>query len=306
MYDSNSKGISYTAGFFMLIAFAVAGLIFAALLGNQVSISMTGKNLEELSSGKFDPADAAAYKIIQALSQVFGYLIPTLIAAFVLHRRPVQLLGYHRGFKWSLAGMTVLIMIMALIASGGLSYVNHQIPVPPDWKLRFDKLETEYSSQVEAIINLDTPVDYMLALFFMALLPAICEETLFRGGLQNFLTRSTQNPVLSILIVSVIFSAVHFSFYGFLSRFFLGVVLGFLYYYSGRMWPNILAHFVNNALALTALYLYKREGKSISEAMTETQGEEWWGLLALPVVIALLVYFKRMAASTRDENFSNT
>ena len=143
------------------------------------------------------------------------------------------------------------------------------IPVTESMKLKFDKMEADYNKQVEAIIGLNNAGEYILALIIMAFLPALCEETLFRGGLQNFLTRSTKMPWLSIIIVSMLFSAAHFSYYGFLSRFFLGVILGLLYQYSGKIWLNILAHFFNNAFALTVLYVYKMQGKPLKEAMTD-------------------------------------
>jgi uncharacterized protein len=299
MYDANSKGISYTAGFFMLIAFAIAGLIFATMIAGQVWVSMTGKTIEALSSGQFEKADSWAFKIIQGVNQVLGYFIPTLVVAYTLNRKPLQLIGYERGFKWSQAATVALIIIIALIVSGGLSYVTRIIPIPEVWRILFTKLEADYMKQVEAIITLNTPQDFITSLVFMAVLPAICEETLFRGGLQNFLTRSTKRPWLSIIIVSLIFSAVHFSYYGFLSRFFLGIILGCLYHYSGRMWSNILLHFLNNALALTVLYVTKQDGKPISQTMNETESG-WWGLLALPLVIGLLILFKKISASSRE------
>ena len=44
-------------------------------------------------------------------------------------------------------------------------------------------------------------------------------------------------------------------FFGFLPRFFLGMVLGYLFYYSGNLWMPIIAHFTNNALAILLMYL---------------------------------------------------
>lgn len=128
----------------------------------------------------------------------------------------------------------------------------------------------------------------------MGFVPAFCEETLFRGGLQNFLTRSTRNPWLSVIIVSLIFSAAHFSFYGFLFRFLLGAVLGFIYYYSGNLWLSILAHFINNAFVVTVYYIYIRQGKPAAAAMAESNSS-YWGLLALPVLILLFMTFKRLS-----------
>ena len=132
----------------------------------------------------------------------------------------------------------------------------------------------------------------------MAFVPALCEETLFRGGLQNFLTRGTGKPWLSIIVVSALFSLVHFSCYGFLSRFFLGIVLGALFHYSGKLWLSILAHFINNALAITVLYISIQQGKSLQEAMKQDAGS-FWGILGVPVVIGLFYLFKNISARRR-------
>lgn len=159
-------------------------------------------------------------------------------------------------------------------------------------------MEDEYNRQVSAIISLKTGWDYFIALVVLAFLPALCEETLFRGGLQNFLTRGTNRPWLSIIIVSILFSLAHFSFYGFLSRVFLGLVLGALFYYSGKLWLSILAHFINNALAITLLYVSIQQGKPIQEAMKQ-DASTFWGIIAVPVVIVLFVAFKRVSANSR-------
>jgi len=99
------------------------------------------------------------------------------------------------------------------------------------------------------------------------------------------------------VIVSIIFSLAHFSFYGFLSRIFLGLVLGALFYYSGKLWLSILAHFINNALAITLLYLSTRQGEPLQEAIKQ-DATNYWGILAIPLVIVLFVAFKR--ASVRE------
>ena len=298
MFDNDSRGISYTAGFFMLIAFAIGGLMFASAISALIWHQMTGKNFLELQKGLSDPANSDVMKIIQSITAVFGFFIPTFIAATLLNKKPVQLLGFSAaGIKLNQVVLAVLLVGSALLVSSSLSYFTNHIPIPEVWKIRFDKMELEYNTQVSAIISLKNTKDYILALIIMAFLPALCEETLFRGGLQNFLTRATNRPWLSITVVSIIFSLAHFSFYGFLSRIFLGLVLGALFYYSGKLWLSILAHFINNALAITLLYLSTRQGEPLQEAIKQ-DATNYWGILAIPLVIVLFVAFKR--ASVRE------
>lgn len=300
MYDNNSKGISYSAGFFMLIAFAIAGIFLANEINVRVWTAMTGKNYEQFLSGMADPANAGVYKIIQAINAVVGYFFPAVIVAYILHRQPMKLLGLSSHITAKEAGLVCLITAAALFVGGALGYLNYQIPIPPDWKIRFDKMEADYNQQAQAILGLKNSGDYILALAVMGFLPAFCEETLFRGGLQNFLFRSVHMPWLAIIVTSIIFSAAHFSFYGFLFRFFLAIILGWLYHYSGKLWLSILAHFINNAVVITVYYIYIRQGKPVSEVMGEDT-TSYWGFLALPVLLALLLIFKRIFFNTKAQ-----
>ena len=298
MYDNDSRGISYTGGFFMLIAFAIGGLLLASAMSALIWQQMTGKNFAELQKGLSDPANSDVMKMIQSVTAIVGFFIPTLIAATLLSKRPVKLLGFSSaGIKLNQVVLAVLLVGAALLVSSSLSYFTSNVPIPEAWKTRFDKMELEYNTQVSAIISLKNAREYILALIIMAFLPALCEETLFRGGLQNFLTRGTNLPWFSIIVVSLLFSLAHFSFYGFLSRFFLGMILGALFHYSGKLWLSIIAHFINNALAITVLYISTQQGKPLQEAIKE-DATSYWGMLAIPLVIVLFVAFRR--ASVRQ------
>lgn len=295
MYDNDSKGFSYKAGFFMLIAFAVAGLIAASLVSMQVWQLMTGTPFTEMQEGMLNPANAGAMKVIQSLNAVLGFLVPTLAVAALIHKKPLTLLGFRGKIRPEQVGLAIVIVAAALLFSSSLSEITRMIPIPASWQLEFEKMESDYTRQVAAIVSLKNMGDYLLAIVVMAFLPALCEEAIFRGGLQNFLARGTNSPWLAIILVSLLFSLAHVSFYGFLSRFMLGVVLGALYHYSGRLWLSVLAHFINNAAALTALYVATRQGKSMEEAMTEGPGS-LWGLLAIPLLVALFYSYRRLSS----------
>ncbi|MEI9944033.1 MAG: CPBP family intramembrane glutamic endopeptidase [Chitinophagaceae bacterium] len=300
MYNNNSRGTSYTAGFFMLIAFTVAALIAASLISIIVWRQMTGLGFDKMVTDMGNPAYANTMKVIQVINATVGFLLPAIVTAAILNRKPMALLGFSSNIKFNQAGLVIGITIFGLLVSSSLAYFNEQIPVPASWKITFDKWEAEYNEQINAIISLKSFTDYILALVLIAFLPALCEEALFRGGFQNFLTRSTKMPWLSIIIVSIIFSAVHVSFYGFLSRFFLGVMLGAIFHYSGKLWLSILAHFVTNGLAVTVLYVLTRQGKPATEAMQEDV-TSYWGIIFLPAVIGLFIVFKRVSRNRKPD-----
>jgi uncharacterized protein len=301
MYDSNSKGISYIAGFFMLIAFAVAGSILAGIISIPIWTGMTGQSFTNMEKGLSDPANSDAVKVIQSIAAIVGFFLPTLLTAHMMNRKPFKLLGFQGRSNITEFTIVLGIMLAALLVSGALGWFNQEIPISESLRKTFDKMEGDYNKQAEAILSLNSTVDYLLAILIMAFLPALCEEALFRGGLQNFLTRATKNIWISVIIVSILFSLAHFSFYGFLPRVFLGIVLGLIYYFSGKLWLSILAHFANNALAITVVYIYKMQGKPIGEALKEGNDAAWWGILALPVVILLLVLLKKNVKKAEEE-----
>lgn len=297
MYDNQSKGLSYTSGFFILIAFTIGAIMLAAEVSGAVFHAMTGK----VYNSKLIPSasDGNALRSMHVINNLIGFLLPAIVTANLLHKRPFSLMGFTGRIKRDQWGLTVLIVGISLIVATSMAWFNNQIPIPASWKIEFDQMEIEYNRHVEAIVIMKDVGDYMVALIVMAFMPAFCEEALFRGGMQNFLSRGTGKPWLAIIVVSLIFSLAHFSFYGFLSRLFLGIVLGALYQYSGRLWLCILAHFLNNALALTILFSSTQNGKPASEAI-KVNPATWWGILLLPIVIGLFILFKRTSANNRD------
>lgn len=82
-----------------------------------------------------------------------------------------------------------------------------------------------------------------------ALLPAVCEETLFRGLLQNGLARWGARA--AILTTALAFAFAHASIYRLLPTLLLGGVLGYLAWAARSLFASVLAHFLNNGILLT-------------------------------------------------------
>jgi len=87
-----------------------------------------------------------------------------------------------------------------------------------------------------------------------AVLPGICEETLFRGAIQGVLWR--RGSRWAVLVTAVLFAAFHVNPVVVLPLFFLGVVFGTLAARTGSALPAILAHVANNAASATMAYLF--------------------------------------------------
>ncbi|OQP67957.1 CPBP family intramembrane glutamic endopeptidase [Niastella populi] len=184
-------------------------------------------------------------KMVQAISSVLLFILPVyLFARFTFSGN----YGYHLGFKKAgKSNMYVLAIVgifLALPFVFWLGDLNQHIPLPEN----LIKMEEESSHQMAAFLKLRGPLDIVINVFIIALLPAVCEELFFRSGLQRIIIQITRNPWAGIVLTSVLFSALHMQFMGFLPRMFLGIVLGAFYWFSGSIYTSMIAHFVNNAV----------------------------------------------------------
>lgn len=295
---TGEKGVSYLAGFFMLIAFGIGGMLFGGLLGIPVAAAMSGKSvgfiIENIQKLTTDPAFLRETQLIQTFSAVFGFLLPTLFTASRLSYSPEKLTGLKGTITGKELILTIFIIVAGLALSGGLGYFTYKLPFPVDWRIAFDRLEQKYAAAAAGLVDLNSIPELIISIIVLALVPAVCEEVFFRGGMQNYLYRHSGRFWVSVIIVSVIFSAVHFSIYGFLSRVALGIVLGLLYQYSGKLWLSIVAHFINNATAVIVMYAATQSGKSMQDVLNDKEGS-YLGLLALPVIIFLFIQYRKNA-----------
>ncbi|MEL7265552.1 MAG: CPBP family intramembrane glutamic endopeptidase, partial [Planctomycetota bacterium] len=81
--------------------------------------------------------------------------------------------------------------------------------------------------------------------------PGLCEELLFRGYVQTRLVKFS--AVMGVIVASVLFAAAHMDLTHSLTVLPLGLYLGWVSYRSGSLFPAMLGHFVNNAMAVFLL-----------------------------------------------------
>jgi hypothetical protein len=180
--------------------------------------------------------------------------------------------------------LVIAIMLLITPFIGFLLEWNMMIPFP-DWLLSSDG---KSEAIVEAFLKMSTYWDLLFTLLVVAVVPAIGEELLFRGYLQQKFGKWFGNIHTSILITAFLFSAIHFHFQGIIPRFVLGVLLGYLFYWSQSLWLPILAHFINNAQAVLFSYpSFKIESGAYS-VLSEASVDPMMGLFSFFAVSFLL------------------
>jgi membrane protease YdiL (CAAX protease family) len=104
----------------------------------------------------------------------------------------------------------------------------------------------------QAIVTSSTLGEFVWVTFAIAVTPAICEETLFRGFAQRTFERAMGWK--SILLVGCVFGLFHMQPLGLLSLSGLGFLFGYLYFVSKSLLPSMAAHFTNNFLVTVLLF----------------------------------------------------
>lgn len=211
-------------------------------------------------------------KIAQAVSAIMTFMIPALLFAWFSSEKKLSYLKVDKGFSLT-SGIVVLMLVFAAMpVINWMGELNSHLTLPPflsgleEW---MKASEESLKKLTEAFLKMDTVGDLILNILVIALLAAIGEELLFRGAMQNIILEWTRNYHVAVWLTAIIFSALHMQFFGFLPRMLLGVVLGYLYVWSGSLWLPILFHFLNNGLAVLFSYLI---AKGILPDAAETVG----------------------------------
>jgi membrane protease YdiL (CAAX protease family) len=271
--------------FYWILSFAVAA--FASIL---IWWAMTNKSIMVMGEELLKPENLNAFKMIQVVSTVIMFFLPAYITARSASSQPFKRLGFVSSLKTDRLILSVAIMLCVLPLVGFLADLNEAIPISAKLRKIFESMESDYNEQIKKIVVFKSPLDYITALIVIAFFPALVEEVFFRGAMQQIFMRWFVQPWLVIFITSLIFSAIHFSWYGFIPRIALGMMLGGIFYYTGNLWYSIAAHFFNNALMVTILYGQYLQGKPLD--MEVGDSAPWWsGLIGLVLVVFL---FKRL------------
>ncbi len=235
------------------------------------------------------PGIVQSLKWAQALSSLAFFFMPAfLFAAFTFRAKYFYFLGFRKPEKLNMYILAIACILLAFPFVFWLGQLNQLIPLPES----LTKMEKDTGKQLETLLKASSPVDVIVNVIIIALLPAICEEMFFRGALQRVLIYVTRSPWAGIILTAILFSTLHFQFLGFLPRMFLGFVLGALYWYSGSIWTSILAHFVNNAVQVIAVAYapkYINENPQMPVLTAIISGVAVW---------AILWYYRRQSTVT--------
>ena len=266
----------------LVLIFVVA---FAGLFLSSVAILLCANYLNNM----------VVMKWLQLIQTAFTFVLP----AFLLAHFVGQGVSYLKftPIRSSLMWFgVILLMPLALPAVNWLKSLNDMVVLPhfmSGVELWMQQMEHQSELLTEKFLSVSSYSALALNLLVMAAIPALGEELFFRGILQTVLGEKL-NRHLAVWITAFIFSAIHLQFYGFLPRFLLGAALGYLFLFSGSIWASIVAHFINNALAVLLFFLTFNGYLTFDMDALGTQNTWWLGFLSLTLVCLLFYRLNRI------------
>jgi membrane protease YdiL (CAAX protease family) len=293
--------ISYINQLAILLGLVGVSFIIASLAAAGVWMGITGKSLFTMEKDMLNPAFANAAKWTQLVAACIMFFVPAFVFARIINRKPFEQLGFNSLISGKQFFLVICIALSAMALSGALGTLNEMIPIPANWAAKFKKAEEAYNQQLMTIAKMNNWQEYLFSLIVIALAPAIFEEVIFRGAMQRLLQNWFNKAWIAIILTAIIFSLVHFSYYGFLARTALGIVLGYIFFYSRNIWLSILLHFLNNAIAVSILYTMSKRGENPEKALNENF-PLIYGAIALVFIVIFMYSYKKECKIIGTEN----
>lgn len=234
-------------------------------------------------------------KIGQGINSIFLFIVPPIVYYYLTRKEhQMQELGFRSLTPpWWLILIGAALMFVSLPVTNQLTTWNENMSFGKgltwleDW---IKSLEETAKAATEKMLNVNTIGGLLLNIVVVALIPAVGEEMTFRGVLQQALTRKMKNPHVAIILSAAIFSFIHFQFYGFLPRLFLGLLLGYMFYITGSLWTSMLMHFLNNGTAVVLYFLNNRGVIHVDVDHFGALDNTWLVAASILVTIGLIVW----------------
>lgn len=275
-------------------------ILLGGLLGNLVILGLLYYQGADISgiSGMSDLVDrfdsSTDLKAVIGINHIMMFTFSSLVYLFIFNRSTALRKLRLGGFNFLLFFLFLALLVFSYPLLGLSVYVLEQINLP-EWATSMDE---DSMNNLYALLAMDNFNDLLLNLLIIAVLPAIGEELLFRGIVQNAFMGRLNNPHVAIFIAAFIFSAFHLEILGFIPKFLIGIILGYSYYVTQSLWVPIILHYMNNGSQVVSLYVM---GGDIESLQSEAATTEQFPFIAAIVSIIICYFVVRAIIKNSSE-----
>lgn len=187
--------------------------------------------------------------LLNVLQSILIFALPALIYVNVF---PMERFGYLRlnvpvranTVLFGIAGLVVLIPAMDF----GIVAIRNSITNP-------ELLTFIETLEKASVLPMPTFGSFLFCLLANALVPAFCEELLFRGSIQQVLMERSANRVFPIVVSALVFTLFHANPTQLPFIFLSGLILGYAFYRTGSLRITVIMHFCFNGTAILLDYM---------------------------------------------------
>lgn len=246
----------------MLAGYVILGLFVFQILGFVILMPFHEmdfiKVTNMLSNPLGNPDAKLPLLIIQGITSAGAFIaIPIFFLWFNLKLKSREFFELPKP-RYTPVLMTFMITLSFMVVNSVMIEWNQGIQLPESlrWFEEFAMGKEKFYEELTLYLTkFDHFGEFALGILIIAIIPAIGEELLFRGLLQNLLHSLFKNPHVGIWASALLFGAIHMQFYGMVPRILLGALFGYLYYWSGSLGLAMVGHFINNAFTVLMFYL---------------------------------------------------
>lgn len=191
---------------------------------------------------------------LMRLGNVIGsiviFAIPALVITNIFPVERFHYLRLHIDVRWSWLILAAVALVLSVYAVDPIYNWLEKQMTDPDL-LKQQELAEKYSRQ---LLQMSGIGDLFTCLLVLALFPAFAEELFFRAVLQQTLGEWIRNRHIAVWVSAFIFALLHADLVGIPIIFLMGLVLGYLFFWTGSLRINILGHFAFNATTIVNIY----------------------------------------------------
>lgn len=247
---------------------------------------------------------------MQLLNTLGLFIVPGILFAVVFMKNPLDKLRLDRSISGWQFFFIILLFLSLLPLINLMVSLNAELELPASLHAIEEWMRSSESRAEEltrAFLQMDGRSDLVFNVLLIGILPAIGEELIFRGIVQRGIQQQFNNHHLGIWISAFLFSALHLQFFGFLPRLMLGAFFGYLMVWTGSLWAPMIAHFLNNTLALLLAYVLGAKSLETEVDNIGTTTDTLWISGISLVLFSYLIYrFRHLSYQKEkvDEGYS--
>lgn len=291
IYNSNYQSWAERNGF---SDWALALLwIIAAFILFQVTASVVAIALMLMEGGLNADANEMMSQLTENLDLLFignsaGQVLFLGLATWFFARLHSSKEGRKKFLRFSIqsdtlqkSAITVVLIITIQPTIWFLSWINAHVPVPE----MFSNMQNTQMQMIENYLRGDHLL--LLTLFHVALVPAICEETLYRGYVMSAFQKSW-GIWPAIIVSGLLFGLYHIQLSNLIPLATLGMLFAYITWVSESIIPAIIAHLINNGGSVLVGTYYPES--AFAEITPESMPPLWAVIISL-LISAYIVYW---------------